>query len=166
VINTAVTQALYDLRRYDDAEKSGRAVLQLDSSLQLGIVDISKVLIEKGNAAEAIRLMTPIVDVPGMSHLEKTAVLAYALARAGRKDEARALLDKAQANTGKRPTQRGMVAAAYDAIGEREKAVAILREAISDHDLWLAHYLSAAPYDELRKDPRVRALFDSVSSAR
>jgi tetratricopeptide (TPR) repeat protein len=164
VINTAVTQVLYDMRRYDDAEKSGRAVLALDSTIQLGIVDIAKVLVEKGKADEAIQMLRPIVDVPGMSHLEKVGVIAYALARAGKTDEARSMLQKAESQIHEKATQRGMVAAALDAVGEREKAVEVLREAIDDHDLWLAHYLSAAPYDGLRKDARVRQLFDGISS--
>jgi serine/threonine-protein kinase len=164
VINTAVTQVLYDMRRYDDAERSGRTVLQLDSTIQLGIVDLAKVLIEKGKPTDAITMLRPIIDVPGMSRLEKVGVLAYALARAGKKEEARSLLSKAEAQTSTRSTQRGMIAAALDAIGEREKAVVILREAIDDHDLWLAHYLSAAPYDGLRADPRVRDLFTKISA--
>ncbi len=164
VINTAITQVLYDMRRYDDAEKSGRAVLQLDSTIQLGIVDIAKVLIEKGRSTEAIAMLRPIVEVPGMSHLEKVGVMAYALARAGQKEEARSMLSKVEAQTSTRSTQRGMIAAALDAVGEREKAMVTLREAIDDHDLWLAHYLSAAPYDGLRADPRVRELFAKISA--
>ena len=164
VINTAMTQVLYDMRRYDDAEKSSKAVLQLDSTIQLGIVDYAKVLIEKGKPMEAITMLRPIIDVPGMSHLEKVGVIAYALARDGQMNEARSMLQKAQAQTSKRSTQRGMVAAALDAVGEREKAIEVLRQAVNDHDLWLAHYLSAAPYDGLRTDPRVREMFAKVSA--
>lgn len=163
VINTAVTQVLYDKRRYDDAERSGRTVMQLDSTIQLGIVDLAKVYIETGRAKEAAAMVLPIVDIPGLSHLEKVGVAAYALARAGRVDEAKAILQKAETGSGRRPTQRGMVAAALDAIGEREKAVEVLAAAVNDHDLWLAHYLSAAPYDGLRKDSRVQALFSKMS---
>ncbi|HEX2721280.1 MAG TPA: tetratricopeptide repeat protein, partial [Gemmatimonadaceae bacterium] len=165
VINTAVTQVLYDMRRYDEAERSGRTVLQLDSTLQLGIVDLAKVMIEQGNTGEAIPMLTRIVDVPGFSHLEKVGVLAYALAKAGRMEDARGLLRKEmESPTAKLSTQRGMVGAAYDATGDREKAIEVLRAAVEGSDLWLAHYLSAAPYDGLRKDPRVRALFAKISA--
>lgn len=164
VINTAVTQVLYDMRRYDEAERNGRSVLQLDSTIQLGIIDLAKVLIETGKTNEAISMLLPILDVPGLSHLEKVGVTAYALARAGRIDEAKAMLSKVELRPGRRPTQRGMVAAALDAVGEREKAVEMLRAAVDDHDLWLAHYFSAAPYDGLRKDPRVRELYARVAS--
>ncbi|MEO8194847.1 MAG: protein kinase [Gemmatimonadales bacterium] len=164
VINTAVTQVLYDMRRYDAAEKSGRGVLQLDSTFQLGIVDLAKVLVEQGKANEALPMLVRILEVPGFSRSEKIGVTAYALARAGRTDEARALLRKVESQSGKRSSQRGMVAAALDATGERERAVEVLRAAVNDHDLWLAHYFSAAPYDGLRKDPRVRELFAAFSS--
>ena len=164
VINTAMTQVLYDMRRYADAAMSGRNVLQLDSTFQLGIVDLAKVLIETGKASEAVSMLQPIVEIPGMSHLEKASVLSYALTRSGRPNEGRALLEKTLSSHNERATQRGMAAAALDALGEREKAVAILREAVDDHDLWLAHYLSAAPYDGLRTDPRVRELFSRMSS--
>ena len=109
-------------------------------------------------------MLLKIIDVPGFSHLEKVGVTAYALARGGRTEEARSLLKRAESQPGKRQSQRGMVAAALDAVGERERAVEVLRAAVNDHDLWLAHYFSAAPYDGLRKDPRVRDLFSSISS--
>jgi TolB-like protein/tRNA A-37 threonylcarbamoyl transferase component Bud32 len=164
VINTAVTQVLYDMRRYEDAEKSGRGVLGLDPGFQLGIIDLARVLVEQGKANEAVSMLLPILDVPGLSHLEKLGATAYAMARAGRMDEARSLLKKAQSQPGGRQSQRGIIAAALDAVGEREKAVETLRAAVNDHDLWLAHYFSAAPYDGLRKDPRVRELFATVSA--
>nr|MDP9179485.1 tetratricopeptide repeat-containing serine/threonine-protein kinase [Gemmatimonadota bacterium] len=123
VINTAVTQVLYDMRRYDDAEKSGRGVLELDPGFQLGIVDLARVLVEQGKANEAVSMLLPILDVPGLSHLEKLGAAAYAMARAGRLDEARALLKKAGSQQGKGQPQRGIVAAALEAVGEHERAV-------------------------------------------
>ena len=164
VINTAVTQALYDMRRYDEAEKSGRSVESLDPNFQLGIVDLARVLVESGKADEAISMLLSIIDVPGLSYLEKVGITAYAMARAGRGDEARALLKKAESSPTERQSHRGSIAAALEAVGEHEKAVETLRAAVNDHDLWLAHYFTAAPYDGLRKDPRVRELFARVAN--
>ena len=79
-------------------------------------------------------------------------------------DDARRYLDSTVVVADRSVARRGMVAAALDAIGERERAIAMLRLAIEDHDLWLAHYIPAAPYDGLRKDPRVRDLFAKVSA--
>jgi tetratricopeptide (TPR) repeat protein len=164
VINTAVVQALYDMRRYPEAEKAGRGVLELDPNFQLGIIDLARVLVESGKASEAVSMLLPILDVPGVSHLEKLGVAAYAMARAGRTDEAKSLLKKAELSPGERKSHRGSIAAALEAVGEHEKAVETLRAAVADHDLWLAHYFSAAPYDGLRKDPRVRELFATVAA--
>jgi serine/threonine-protein kinase len=164
VVNTAVTQVLYDMRRYDEAAQSGRNVMRLDSTFQLGIIDLAKVLIEQGKARDAISMLRSTLEIPAVSHREKVAVLGYALARAGQMNEARSLLETTEANADKRASQRGMMAAAFDAIGERERAIAILRAAVSSHDLWLAHYISAAPYDGLRKDSRAAALFSMVGA--
>lgn len=164
VINTAITQVLYDMRRYDEAEKSARGVLQLDPTFQLGIVDLARVLVERGKGSEAVSMLLPIIDVPGVSRSEKLGLTAYALARSGRTQEARSLLKKVDPRPGNPESQRGVVAAALSAVGEREKAVEVLRAAVDGHDLWLAHYFSAAPYDGLRKDPRVRDLFSMISS--
>lgn len=164
VINTAVTQVLYCMRRYDEGERSGRSVLQLDSTFQLGIVDLARVMVEQGKPTPAIEMMLPIIDLPGFSHLEKVGVAAYALARAGRMDEAKSMLKKAETPIARQSTQRGMVAAALDAVGEREKAIEILRKAVADHDLWLGHTLTGAPYDGLRKDSRASELFAMMSS--
>jgi len=64
--------------------QSGRDVLQLDSTFQLGIVDLARVLVEQGKANEAVSMLLPILEVSGLSHLENVGVVAYALARAGR----------------------------------------------------------------------------------
>ena len=77
--------------------------------------------------------------------------------------EAKALLDSAESKAGA-VSQRGMIAAAYEAVGAPERAVPILRTAVDGHDLWLAHYFTAAPYDQMRKDPRVADLFKKVSA--
>jgi hypothetical protein len=104
------------------------------------------------------------MNVPGVSRIEKSGVMAYALARKGRLSDARRYLDSTVADADPRVARRGMVAAALDAIGKREKAIEMLRLAVADHDLWLAHYIPAAPYDGLRSDPRVRGLFAKVSA--
>lgn len=164
VINTAMVQVLYDMRRYDEAATAGEAVFRLDPTFQLGVVDFAKVLIEQGNTKRAIDIVTPTLGTPGVSFREKVGVAAYALARAGRKDEASLMLKKIQTGSPVAGSQRGMVAAALDAIGRRAEALRVFEEAVNDHDLWLAHYVPAAPYDGLRKDPKARELFAKVSA--
>jgi len=163
VINTGMVQVLYDMRRYDEAAKAGEGVMRLDPAFQLGIIDYAKVLIEQGQANKAVDMVMPALGTPGVSLREKVGVAAYALARAGRKNEASLVLQKIQ-NTAVAGSQRGMVAAALDALGRRADALRVLEEAVKDHDLWLAHYIPSAPYDGLRQDPGARALFARVSA--
>jgi hypothetical protein len=72
-------------------------------------------------------------------------------------------MKRAESSPSERQSHRGSIAAALEAVGEHEKAVETLRAAINDHDLWLAHYFSAVPYDGLRRDARVREMFAMVS---
>jgi serine/threonine-protein kinase len=163
VINTGMVQVLYDKRRYDEAAKAGEGVMRLDPAFQLGIIDYAKVLIEQGQTRKAIDMVMPTLGTPGVSFREKVGVAAYALARAGRRDEASLVLQKIQ-NASAVGSERGMVAAALDAIGRRDDAVRVLEEAVKDHDLWLAHYIPSAPYDGLRHEPKARQLFAKVSA--
>jgi hypothetical protein len=82
-------------------------------------------------------------------------LLAYAYARAGRVREARGMLDTIRAESGGRLPATGAVAAALEELGEHEAAVALLREAIARHDVWVVQFPGTSRYDKLRKDPRV-----------
>src|SRR5437868_5641951 len=55
-----------------------------------------------------------------------------------RVSDAKRYLDSTGVVTAPGVARRGMVAAALDAMGAREQAIAVLRHAVDDHDLWLA----------------------------
>ena len=85
-------------------------------------------------------------------------MLAYGYALAGRSRDARALLDTIRARSDGRLPPTGAIAAALDALGDHEAAVALLGEAIVRHDSWLETFSRSPRYDKLRKDPRVAAM--------
>ena len=165
VINTAVTQVLYDMRRYDDAERSGRTVMQLDSTLQLGIIDLAKVMIEQGKAKAAIPMIEPIVNVAGFSHLEKVGVLAYALAKDGRINDAKALLvqrDGVSDNETFNSARHGRGRIRCD---RRSRKGARSPASRGRWQRSLARPLSLrSSLRRLAEDPRARALFAKISA--
>ena len=74
--------------------------------------------------------------------------------RAGSREQAQAILKRLQ--TSKDHVSPGELAMLYTALGEREKALALLETAYQAHDLQL-QYLGVAPeFDPLRADPRFR----------
>jgi hypothetical protein len=56
------------------------------------------------------------------------------------------------------------VAAALDALGDRDAAATMFRRAVAQHDPWVWIGGRSAPYDGLRKDPRLAALFAKIEA--
>ncbi|MDQ3489896.1 MAG: hypothetical protein M3449_02365 [Acidobacteriota bacterium] len=88
------------------------------------------------------------------------AFLGYALAKAGRRDEAFALLGKLK--TSKEYVSPAELAVFYAGLDDKEEAMASLEKAFDAHDLQL-QYLKVDPhYDSLRLDPRFQELLRRI----
>jgi TolB-like protein/DNA-binding winged helix-turn-helix (wHTH) protein/tetratricopeptide (TPR) repeat protein len=84
---------------------------------------------------------------------------AFALARAGRKDDALKIIEDVKNKNDYSPAE---FAIAYSAVGKNDEAFALLERAFQERDLQL-QYLRADPhYDEIRSDPRFQDLVKRV----
>jgi adenylate cyclase len=83
-------------------------------------------------------------------------LLGWALATAGRKDEARTLLEELRARPAAAPpiVSEGWL---LGALGETDAAFEVLARAEDEHQLWL-YYTGLPGFDPLRTDPRFAAL--------
>ena len=86
--------------------------------------------------------------------------LGWALAGAGRRREAQAILDKL--NTTKEYVSPAELGALYAMLGDKEGAIALLEKAYAAHDLQLQFLKIARQYDGLRSDPRFQDLVRRV----
>lgn len=106
------------------------------------------VLAYQGDAARAVKLAesltrrSPYFDIA-------TAVLGYALARAGRRPEATEMLERMQWLSHERFVMRSFTPALYLELGDRESAVGELKRAEQDRCPWFFQMLA---------DPRLNAL--------
>jgi hypothetical protein len=91
-------------------------------------------------------------------------MLAYAYAQAGRTADARRVLDAVRAESGGKLPATGATSAALEELGDHEAAVALLAEAIAQHDVWVVQFPRALRYDKLRKDPRAAAMLDKLGT--
>jgi serine/threonine-protein kinase len=108
---------------------------------------------QKGSFEDAIREFEYCVRVTS-ERPSMLALLAHAYAMAGRKKEARAVLDKLNALARQRYVASYPVAAVYAALGDKEQALARLERAYDEGDSWM-DYLGVDPrLDSLRSDPR------------
>jgi len=153
---------LYYVRQYAAADSVARAVLGFDSTFGVALLTRCRTLIELNRANEAITILERVIDGLNVRSSEKLGLLAYAYARAGRFALARSTLAKLPRDT--LISAGGMVAAALDALGDRDAAVVMFRRAVAIHDPWILNWGRAAPYDGLRKDARLAPLFAKIEA--
>ena len=158
-------QNLEQERRFAEADSAAASAIALDSTFALAWSWRANALLGLGRTAEAIALLERQVPLlPAGRPEEQHGILAYAYARAGRTTEARELLQRMRAETGGRLPRTGAFAAALEELGDHEAAVALLTEAIAQHDVWTVNFPRSARYDRLRRDPRVAAMLDKLGT--
>jgi TolB-like protein/Flp pilus assembly protein TadD/tRNA A-37 threonylcarbamoyl transferase component Bud32 len=86
------------------------------------------------------------------------ASLAATYAKAGRTREARELLQQLEETSRTRFVSPFNLALAHLHLGERDRAFALLEEALQTRDVWLVWMLTEPQLDPLRSDPRFTAL--------
>lgn len=164
VLNTAPGQVLYIARRFAEADTVYRHVLALEPDFQLALVGLARVQTERKAFAESIRLLEGIMARPGIRSCEKSGLLAYAYARAGRAADGRRVVARALKQS-RLYWSCGALAGALDALGDHERALSVLSAAVDDHDQWMTIAGRGPAYDGLRGDPRGAALLRRIESA-
>jgi tetratricopeptide (TPR) repeat protein len=162
VMQTNVASALANARRYAAADSVYRSILALDPTFHLGMLFRARSLIDQRQLGEAIALLEALAAQPNLRKSEKLGLLAYAYAMAGQKAQARAALARLPDDT--LVSVSGAVAAALDALGDRDAAVAMFKRAVAQHDQWITIVGRGAHFDALRKDLRLTAVFARIES--
>jgi tetratricopeptide (TPR) repeat protein len=96
----------------------------------------------------------------------RQSYLAYALAKSGQVAEARAILNRLNARpAGNRPPPLAL-AIVYLGLGENDKALDAMEQAVDVHDISL--FTSASPlrdpiYDPIRNDPRFQRVIERMN---
>jgi adenylate cyclase len=86
--------------------------------------------------------------------------LGAAMAKAGRRTEAEAILKRLE--TTKEYVSKAELAVLYVGLGEKEKALSLLERAYTEHDLQMKFLAVDPHYDELRSEPRFQELIRKV----
>ena len=158
-------QILLQERRFAAADTVTSLTIAMDSTFMLAWTWRAQALLGMGKAAEAVALLEPrVAALSAGKPAEMHGVLAYAYTRAGRADEARALLESMRARSGGRLPPTGAVAATLEELGDHEAAVAVYGDAIERHDVWAVQFPRIFLYDRLRKDPRVAVMLEGLTA--
>jgi serine/threonine-protein kinase len=157
VVSNDRATILYVSRRYDESIAQARRVLAIDPRFWFAHISIGNCLRAKGRYAEAIReyRLLPKEDLD-----VATGNLGNALAQAGQREEAKALLGKLLAEINAADEGNGWVRVSWVQVGLGDKAAALtsLENAYAHHETD-ANYIGVDPiYDPLRNEPRFQAL--------
>ena len=144
-------------RRYDEAYEHARQVHDLDGNFIVGRWALSQVYIQKGMYTQAIELNEKALETePTNPVYLRFAGIAYA--KAGRRQDAQKILDRFREIAKTQYVMSYHLALIYSALGNKEKALAELATALSEHDYLLPRVKVEPFLDPLRSDPR----FDDI----
>jgi TolB-like protein/class 3 adenylate cyclase/Tfp pilus assembly protein PilF len=156
-VNTGLGHVLYLARRYDEAIVQYRKAVTLDPAFGPAHLWFGRPYLQKGMFDDAIREIRLAVESSGGSTISR-AVLAHALASAGKEAEARQILDDLlrRSQTGYLPSY--WIALVYTGLGDVDAAMGWLERASEERSSWLVWIKVEPRFDRLRADPRFASL--------
>jgi TolB-like protein/tRNA A-37 threonylcarbamoyl transferase component Bud32/Flp pilus assembly protein TadD len=158
-------QVLAQEGRLAAADSVASATMAMDSTFMLAWVWRANALLGIGKTAQAVALLERhVASLPADRPDEAHGLLAYAYAVAGRSADARRAIETIRELSAGRVPATGAVAATLAELGDHEAAVALLSDAVAQHDVWVVQFPRLVRYDRLRKDRRAAALLDKLGS--
>ena len=157
IVASSLAWELSAARRYPEADAAFGAAIDLDPTFAWTYLFRAwsrEARNDYGAAIEDLRKAVALGDTSGMAAGE----IAYALARAGRRQEADAALMQLK-ETAKTQFVSGFVLSrAYEGLGRREEAIRALSQAADERSPMVV-FINAEPiFDSMRSDPRFQAL--------
>jgi tetratricopeptide (TPR) repeat protein len=123
---------------------------------------IGNVYVHKGMYAEAVSEYQKAIPLSGDSP-DEPAMLAYAYALSGKKQEARQIIDELEARSKRNHIAPTIIAVIYGGLGENDRAFEWLGKAYEEHDFLLVFLKVEPMFDPLRADPRFTELLRRVN---
>ena len=157
LMNMTAALNFYTGREYDRAIAQLEKVIEMDDNFPaahsvLGCVYVQKQMFREA-LAEFEKVLALVKGAPPVEASVKV-IMAQAFARMGRKTKALKLL----AEVAELATSAYSLAAVYGALGDKDQAFAMLERAYDEHDVQLVSLKVDPALDDLRDDPRFKAL--------
>lgn len=157
IINTWVGSRYFFARQYDRAIEQYRNAIQMDPEFVPVHLVLAHALEQKHMYPEAVMELEKAVRLSGGSAIY-VASLAHAYGAAGRRSEAQKALDELRSAAKHRYVSAYDLALAELGIGETDRALALLAQAVEER-CPRAAFLGVDPrFDALRSDPRFKTL--------
>ena len=161
IITLNVGDTLVGARRYDEAIAHYKRSLSLNPDFALTHFGLGWVYALKGMYPEAKVEMRRAIELDPDSSTK--GYLALWLARSGERDEARKLLDQIKLESTQRYVQSFTLGIIYMGLGEKDQALDWLEKEVSERGSNTRYYSNAPELDELRSEPRFKAMLKQLN---
>lgn len=158
-INLDIGFVLYFSRAYDAALEQYAIGIELDPEYAGGYYGRGLINTAKGNFANAVIDYKEFIRLSS-DHTGVNCYLGSALAKAGRTDEAKAILRRLE--TGGDYVSPVELAILYVGLNEKEKALTSLERAFAERDSQMQYLMIEPNFDQLRAEPRFAELVRKV----
>lgn len=155
--STNVANDLYFARRYDEAIDQCQEALEMDRNFFMAHYRLGQAYEQKGMFDEAITAIQRAVEL-SPDNIEMLAALGRVLAVAGRREEARRIVDQLEAGMEHRHSWHYDIAQIYAGLGEDDRAFECLEKGYAWRDGMMIHVNVEPGFDSLRLDPRFQEL--------
>jgi tetratricopeptide (TPR) repeat protein len=152
-INALESLFLYHAGQTDEAFDRLHRIAELNPNFWLGHFLLSKIYIEKGMYAEAITEAELAQKFSGASNYP-AALKGYALAKSGKKAEARAIIDELSSRSNERFVPSYYFALIYNGLGDTDKAISWLERGLEQRDTMMVFLKVEPKWNNVRSDPR------------
>lgn len=160
IISVAIAQNFSFLREFDQAIAQCQHILELDPDFYIAHACLGVAYLGKGRFEEAIMELERTLVIN--NNEEAMALLGYALAVSGRKDEARRILEELKEASLIGYVDPAFMAIIHNGLNEEDQAFEFLEEAYQERSAWLG-FLNILPFvDNLRSGQRLTDLLQRI----
>lgn len=153
---------LIDAGRYDEAIEEARKAMAFDPEYKLADLYLARAYTAKSMYDEALAVLEKVAASGGNRRLN--IYTAYVYARAGRRAEAENLLNQYERDASFSKVPWGYVyrAIGFVGLGEKDKALALLEEAVDERAADVIRLRTMPEFNELRQDVRYQNLLKRI----
>jgi len=150
IASSNVGETYFFERDYPKAIEQLSKTLEMDPEFQQARIDLARAYSSQGKHTEALAQVDRLHLVAATV---RELLRATVLARADRREEALGLARDLEARSAREPLDPVAFAAVWIALGDHDKALALLGRACADHE-WMSDVKIAPEMDPVRADPR------------
>lgn len=164
VAHSAKAMFAYYEHDYDGALKTLEASLNLEPNFMLTHYWLGRTWLAKNDHAKAIAALKKAVELNGEDEIARAA-LGHALARAGRADDARAVLKELETMARQRTISAYHLAVVHVGLDETDEALRLLDRAVTEHGSQVVSVLRDPRFDHLRTNQEFQRILKRLKPA-